>query len=70
MVAAEAYGDTGDAYVELKDLDKATTYFKKAIDKSKNTFLSPIYLKKLGLVYEAQNDNKSAANTYKSLKND
>lgn len=70
MVAAEAYGNTGDAYVELKDFDKASTYFKKAIDKSKNAFLSPIYLKKLGLVYEAQNDNKSAADTYKSLKND
>jgi len=70
MVAAEAYGNTGDAYVELKDFDKASTYFKKAIDKSKNAFLSPLYLKKLGLVYEAQNDNKSAADTYKSLKND
>jgi tetratricopeptide (TPR) repeat protein len=70
MIAAEAYGNTGDAYVELKDYDKASTYFKKAIDKSKNAFLSPLYLKKLGLVYEAQNDNKSAADTYKSLKND
>jgi len=70
MVAAEAYGDTGDAYVELKDYDKAVTYFKKAIDKAKNNFLSPLYLKKLGLVYEAQNDNKSASDTYKSIKSD
>ncbi|MDB5009248.1 MAG: hypothetical protein JWR67_22 [Mucilaginibacter sp.] len=70
MVAAEAYGDTGDAYVELKDYDKAQTYFKKAVDKSKNKFLSPLYLKKLGLVFEAQNDNKSAAEAYKSLKSD
>src|ERR1700748_1001393 len=53
MVAAEALGCTGDAYVELKDYDKAETYFKKAVDKSKNKFLSPVYLKKLGLVYEA-----------------
>jgi len=70
MVAAEAYGDTGDAYVELKDYDKAVTYFKKAVDKAKNNFLSPLYLKKLGLVYEAQNDNKSASDTYKSIKSD
>ncbi len=70
MVAAEAYGDTGDAYVELKDYDKSVTYFKKAIDKAKNNFLSPLYLKKLGLVYEAQNDNKSANDTYKSIKSD
>ncbi|MEO7215982.1 tetratricopeptide repeat protein [Mucilaginibacter sp.] len=70
MVAAEAYGNTGDAYVELKDYDKAETYFKKAIDKANNQFLSPVYLKKLGLVYEAKNDNKSAADTYKKIKTD
>jgi tetratricopeptide (TPR) repeat protein len=70
MVAAEAYGNTGDAYVELKDYDKAETYFKKAVDKANNQFLSPVYLKKLGLVYEAKNDNKSAADTYKKIKTD
>jgi tetratricopeptide (TPR) repeat protein len=68
MVAAEAYGNTGDAYVELKDYDKAASYFKKAIDKASNNFLSPLYLKKLGLVYEAQNDNKDASEAYKSIK--
>ena len=62
--------NTGDAYVELKNYDQATTYFKKAADKASNKFLSPFYLKKLGLVYEAQNDNKSAADTYKKLKTD
>jgi tetratricopeptide (TPR) repeat protein len=70
MIAAEAYGNTGDAYVELKDYDKAETYFKKAADKASNAFLSPMYLKKLGLVYEAKNDNKSAVDTYKSIKSD
>jgi tetratricopeptide (TPR) repeat protein len=70
MVAAEAYGGTADAYVELKDYDKAVTYFKKAVDKSKNLFLTPLYLKKLGLVYEAQKDNKSADDVYKSIKSD
>ncbi|MDB5118076.1 MAG: tetratricopeptide repeat protein [Mucilaginibacter sp.] len=70
MVAPEAYGSTGDAYVELKDYDKAASFFKKAADKAKNNFLSPLYLKKLGLVYEAQNDNKSASDTYKSIKSD
>src|SRR6201994_1551777 len=68
MVAAEALGGTGDAYVELKDYDKASTYFKKAADKASNKFLSPIYLKKLGLVYETQKDYKSAVDTYKRIK--
>ncbi|WP_428327415.1 tetratricopeptide repeat protein [Mucilaginibacter sp.] len=70
MIAAEALGCTADAYVELKDYDKAETYFNKAADKAKNKFLSPMYLKKLGLVYEAQNDNKSADETYKKIKSD
>jgi tetratricopeptide (TPR) repeat protein len=70
IVAAEALGGTGDAYVELKDYDKAETYLKKAADKASNKFLSPIYLKKLGLVYEAQNDNKDALDTYKKIKTD
>jgi TolA-binding protein len=70
MVAAEAFGSTGDAYVELKDYDKAATYFNKAIDKAKNKFLSPFYLKKLGLVYEEQKNSKSAGETYKRIKDE
>ncbi len=70
MVAAEALGSIADAYVEMKDFDKAETYFKKAADKASNRFLTPMYLKKLGLVYETQNDNKSADDTYKKLKSD
>jgi tetratricopeptide (TPR) repeat protein len=70
MVAAEALGETADAYVELKDYDKAETYFKKAADKASNKFLSPVYLKKLGLAYEAQNDYKSADDAYKKIKSD
>lgn len=70
MIAAEALGNTGDAYVELKDYDKAETYFKKAADKAKNKFLTPLYLKKLGLLYEAKNDYKSADDAYKQIKTD
>jgi tetratricopeptide (TPR) repeat protein len=70
MVAAEALGGTGDAYVQLKDYDKAATFFKKAVDKSSNKLLSPFYLKKLGLVYEEQKDYKSADETYKKIKSD
>ena len=68
MVAAEAYGSAGDAYVELKDYSNAATYFNKAVDKAKNKFLSPFYLKKLGLVYEETKDNKSASEAYNRIK--
>ncbi|MBS1530488.1 MAG: tetratricopeptide repeat protein [Bacteroidetes bacterium] len=70
LIAAEALGGTGDAYTELKDYDKATTYFKKAADKAGDKFLSPFYLKKLGLVYEAQKNYKDASDTYKKIKTD
>jgi tetratricopeptide (TPR) repeat protein len=70
MVAAEALGSIGDAYVELKEYEKAETYFNKAADKASNKFLTPFYLKKLGLVYEARNDSKAAAETYQKIKTD
>lgn len=63
-------GMTGDAYSELKQYDKAVTYYKKATDKSENTFTSPLFLKKLGLVYEEQKDFKAAAKTYKKIKDE
>lgn len=70
MVAAEALGGTGDAYVELQDYDNAASYFKKAADKADNDFLAPLYLKKLGLVYETKKDYQSAVEAYKSIKAD
>ncbi len=70
MIAAEALGSTGDAYVQKKEYDKAETYFKKAADKAQNRFLTPLYLKKLGLVYEAENNAKDALDAYKKIKSD
>ena len=70
IVTSEAFGETGDAYVELKEYDKAETYFKKAADKAKNDFSSPFYLKKLGLVYDAEKDYRSAIDTFKKIKTD
>ncbi len=70
IVAPNAFGLTGDAYVELKSYDKAITYYKKAIDKGKNQFISAVYLKKLGLVYEEKKDFKLASETYGKIKKD
>jgi len=70
VVSSEALGSTGDAYVELKDLDKAETYFRKAADKAKNNFLTPLYLKKLALVYDAKKDYKSAIDAFQKIKTD
>jgi tetratricopeptide (TPR) repeat protein len=61
-------GMMGDAYSELKDYDKAITYYKKAADKSANSFTSPLFLKKLGLCYEEQKNFESALNAYKKIR--
>jgi TolA-binding protein len=58
----------GDAYSELKDYGKAETYYKKASEKSKNSLTTPLFLKKLGLVYEEQKDFDSALDVYKTIK--
>lgn len=70
IIASQALGNTGDAYVELKDYDKAITFYKKAIDKGTNGFTSPIYLKKLALVYENQKNYNDALDAYQKIKTD
>lgn len=65
-----ALGMLGDAYSELKDYGQATTYYKKAAEKSSNKFTSPLFLKKLGLVYETEKKYKEAEEAYNKIKND
>jgi len=63
-------GLLGDAYSELKDYKQAGVQYKKAADLKSNDFTSPLFLKKLGLVNEAQNDFKGALDAYKKIKSD
>jgi tetratricopeptide (TPR) repeat protein len=60
-------GLIGDCYVNLNDNDKALSYFEKAAD-MKNDVLSPVYLKKAGLVYESQNQPEKAEKNYTTIK--
>src|SRR5690606_24565275 len=61
-------GLIGDAYSESNDYKSAANHYKKAAQKSKNTYTTPLFLKKLGLVYEALEDFKNAEETYRSIK--
>lgn len=63
-------GLLGDAYSELKDYKQAGVQYKKAADLKSNDFTSPLFLKKLGLVNEAQNDFKGALEAYNKIKTD
>lgn len=50
ILGALALGNIADAYWQLKDTDKALSYYKKAYKHSDNNFTTPMYLKKAGLL--------------------
>lgn len=81
--ALERYSDTGspiidplvagllgDAFSELKDYKKAADQYKKAAQKNNNAFSTPLFLRKLGLVNEAQNEFQAALDAYQKIKTD
>ncbi|HOO18673.1 MAG TPA: tetratricopeptide repeat protein [Paludibacteraceae bacterium] len=60
-------GLIGDSYVELGEKDKALGYFEKAIA-TKNNVLTPVYLKKAGLLCESMNQPQKAEKYYMEIK--
>ena len=60
-------GLTGDCYIELGQTEEAVSYFEKAAD-FENEVLSPVYLKKAGLVYETLKDVEKAEKKYLKIK--
>lgn len=64
------HGAMGDAYSELSQFDDAISEYRKAVQAGDNDFLTPYYLKKLGLLYEKQGDMASALKTFQEIKKD
>ncbi|NND07423.1 MAG: tetratricopeptide repeat protein [Saprospiraceae bacterium] len=62
------YGALGDAYSELEEFDEAIKSYRSAANAASNDFLSPYYLKKLGLLYEKQGQYADAADVYQEIK--
>jgi len=60
-------GLLGDCFVEIGQNDKALTYFNKAIA-VENEVLSPLYLKKAGLLCESMNQLKKAEEYFLQIK--
>ena len=54
----------GDAYVEMGEYRQAIDYYLDAAEKNKNTFTTPIYLKKAALAYEELGNYKEALELY------
>ncbi|MGD1839879.1 MAG: tol-pal system YbgF family protein [Thermonemataceae bacterium] len=67
IVQGRAYALKGDAYVELKQYDKATNAYKQAVDHHPNKFFTPLYLMKLALAYELKESYKEAIDIYDEL---
>ena len=61
------YGAMGDAYSELQDFDSAMKYYKKAVGESENDFLTPYYLKKVGLLNERNGNFAEARKAYQEI---
>jgi tetratricopeptide (TPR) repeat protein len=67
MVASMAYGAMGDCYMELDNKVKAASFYLKAGMRKKNAFISPIYLKKAGLVLEDIKEYEKALKAYQLI---
>ena len=61
-------GMIGDCYVELGKTDEAVHYFLKAAKTADNEAISPIYLKKAGVAYEALKQYDKAIDAYQQIK--
>lgn len=60
-------GLTGDCYVELNETSKAISYYEKAVG-LENDVMSPVYMKKAGLVYESLKQSDKAEKEYQAIK--
>lgn len=68
MITTMAIGAIGDAYIGKDQIDEAVTYFKKASERKTNEFITPLYLMKLGLVYENLDNKADALTAYETIK--
>jgi TolA-binding protein len=70
MIASLALGALGDCNLELGNKEDAVSYYLKAGARKKNSFTSPIFLKKAGLVLEDLEQYDKALKAYRTIKQD
>ena len=69
VIGSLAIGATGDAYVELGNLEKGVSKYIEAADYAKNSFNSPIFLMKAAEIYELTGKYQEALNLYERIQN-
>ena len=70
VLGSISIGATGDAYVELGDLDKGVAKYVEAADYAKNSFNTPLYLMKAGEIYELNGKYSEALKVYERIENE
>jgi tetratricopeptide (TPR) repeat protein len=63
-------GAIGDAHAEKGDLDKALSFYKKAVSAGDNEILTAYYLKKVGMLNEKNGDFAAAKDAYEQIRKD
>ena len=61
-------GALGDAHAEKGEMDKALSYYQKAVSAGNNEALTPFYLKKVAMLQEKQGNNAEALKNYEKIK--
>jgi len=70
MIGSLAIGATGDAYVELGDIEKGVAKYVEAADFAKNSFNTPLYLMKAGELHELNGKYDEALKLYERIRNE
>jgi predicted negative regulator of RcsB-dependent stress response len=67
LVQARAYSLIGDAYMEQKDFQNASTWYNKAAEYKPNKEFTPTYLMKAALAYEKLSQTDKAKEVYQKI---
>ncbi len=68
IVSAVALGGIADAHINLGEVDKAISFWKKAASKSENKFTAPLYMKRAALALEEEGKISTALKLYQNIK--
>ena len=67
VINAQCFGLQGDIMCDEQNYEGAVEMYKKAVAQSDNSLTAPMYLKKMGLAYEALGNYTEAIAAYKTI---